>query len=98
MRALGTGACGRGRHRPHLNQLGYSVRWVFGRDAIAASYQRRHGTTGEPDAVVITTSSSGGFLLAFLACFDAGDRVTIDPGYPRYQISCQRWDVSRGGP
>ena len=36
--------------------------------------------------VVITTGSSGGFLLAFLACFDVGDRVAIaSPGYPCYR-------------
>lgn len=72
----------------HLNQLGYSVALGIPelRDAIAADYQRRHGITVEPDAVVITTGSSGGFLLAFLACFDAGDRVAMaSPGYPCYR-------------
>ena len=35
---------------------------------------------------MITTGSSGGFLLAFLACFDVGDRVAIaSPGYPCYR-------------
>ena len=35
--------------------------------------------------VVVTTGSSGGFLLAFLAAFDAGDRVALArPGYPCY--------------
>ena len=34
----------------------------------------------------MTTGSSGGFLLAFLACFDVGDRVAIaSPGYPCYR-------------
>ena len=38
------------------------------------------------DDVVVTTGSSGGFLLAFLAAFDAGDRVAIArPGYPGYR-------------
>jgi aspartate/methionine/tyrosine aminotransferase len=38
------------------------------------------------DDVVLTTGSSGGFLLAFLACFDAGDRVAMAaPGYPCYR-------------
>jgi aspartate/methionine/tyrosine aminotransferase len=36
--------------------------------------------------VVVTTGSSGGFLLAFLAAFDAGDRVAMArPGYPCYR-------------
>ena len=34
----------------------------------------------------MTTGSSGGFLLAFLAAFDAGDRVAMArPGYPCYR-------------
>jgi aspartate/methionine/tyrosine aminotransferase len=34
----------------------------------------------------VTTGSSGGFLLTFLACFDVGDRVAIaSPGYPCYR-------------
>ena len=34
----------------------------------------------------MTTGSSGGFLLAFLAAFEAGDRVAIArPGYPCYR-------------
>lgn len=71
-----------------LNQLGYSVTLGIPelRDAIAADYQRQHEISVEPDAVVITTGSSGGFLLAFLACFDAGDRVALaSPGYPCYR-------------
>ncbi|OBJ34713.1 aspartate aminotransferase, partial [Mycobacterium colombiense] len=56
------------------------------RAAIAADYQRQHGLDVEPDAVVITTGSSGGFLLTFLACFDVGDRVALaSPGYPCYR-------------
>ncbi|OBB66651.1 pyridoxal phosphate-dependent aminotransferase [Mycobacterium sp. 852014-50255_SCH5639931] len=72
----------------HLNELGYTV--TLGtpelRAAIAADYQRQHGLRVEPDDVVVTTGSSGGFLLAFLACFDAGDRVALaSPGYPCYR-------------
>ena len=38
------------------------------------------------DDVVVTTGSSGGFLLAFLSCFDVGDRVAVSsPGYPCYR-------------
>jgi aspartate/methionine/tyrosine aminotransferase len=36
--------------------------------------------------VIVTTGSSGGFPLAFLASFDAGDRVALAaPGYPAYR-------------
>jgi aspartate/methionine/tyrosine aminotransferase len=68
--------------------LGYSVALGIPelRAAIASSYTDRHGLDVAPDDVVITTGSSGGFLLAFLACFDVGDRVAIaSPGYPCYR-------------
>lgn len=70
------------------NQLGYTVALGIPelREAIAANYQRLHGISVESDAVVVTTGSSGGFLLAFLACFDVGDRVAVaSPGYPCYR-------------
>lgn len=56
------------------------------RRGIAALYRRRHGIDLDPDRVVVTAGSSAGFTLAFLALFDAGDRVAIaDPGYPCYR-------------
>ncbi|QZT62338.1 pyridoxal phosphate-dependent aminotransferase [Mycolicibacterium austroafricanum] len=70
------------------NDLGYTVALGIPelRAAIAGSYTARHGLTVDPDDVVVTTGSSGGFLLAFLACFDPGDRVAIaSPGYPCYR-------------
>ena len=70
------------------NQLGYSVALGIPelRAAIAGSYSDRYGLIVDPDEVVLTTGSSGGFLLAFLACFDVGDRVAIaSPGYPCYR-------------
>jgi len=37
-------------------------------------------------SVAVTTGSSGGFLLAFLAAFDPGDTVVMArPGYPAYR-------------
>jgi aspartate/methionine/tyrosine aminotransferase len=70
------------------NQLGYTVALGIPelRAAIAESYLDRHGLAVTPDDVVVTTGSSGGFLLAFLACFDVGDRVAVTtPGYPCYR-------------
>ena len=70
------------------NQLGYSVALGIPelRAAIAESYRARHGLAVDADDVVVTTGSSGGFLLAFLSCFDVGDRVAIaSPGYPCYR-------------
>ncbi|OBY32507.1 pyridoxal phosphate-dependent aminotransferase [Mycolicibacter kumamotonensis] len=70
------------------NQLGYTVALGIPelRSVIAGSYADRYGLAVDPDDVVVTTGSSGGFLLAFLACFDVGDRVAIaSPGYPCYR-------------
>jgi aspartate/methionine/tyrosine aminotransferase len=72
----------------HRNQLGYTVALGIPelRAAIAASYLDRHGLQVDVDDVVLTTGSSGGFLLTFLACFDVGDRVAVSsPGYPCYR-------------
>ena len=42
--------------------------------------------TVEPERVVVTTGSSAGFILAFLALFEPGDRVAVAcPGYPPYR-------------
>ncbi|MEO0823277.1 MAG: aminotransferase class I/II-fold pyridoxal phosphate-dependent enzyme [Pseudomonadota bacterium] len=56
------------------------------RQAIAALYRRRHGLELDPERVVVTAGSSAGFVLSFLALFDAGQRVALaDPGYPAYR-------------
>ncbi|MGB7258526.1 MAG: aminotransferase class I/II-fold pyridoxal phosphate-dependent enzyme, partial [Pseudolabrys sp.] len=40
----------------------------------------------DPERVVVTTGSSGGFILAFLSLFEPGDRVALaNPGYPPYR-------------
>ena len=70
------------------NQLGYTVALGIPelRDAIAQSYADKYALSVDLDDVVVTTGSSGGFLLAFLACFDVGDRVAVtSPGYPCYR-------------
>jgi aspartate/methionine/tyrosine aminotransferase len=54
--------------------------------AIAGHYRSRYDLTVDPDDVVVTTGSSGGFLLAFLSAFDVGSRVGLArPGYPAYR-------------
>ncbi len=56
------------------------------RSRIAKHYQETYGIEVDPGRVVATTGSSGGFVLAFLAAFDAGDRVALaSPGYPAYR-------------
>lgn len=86
------------------SQLGYTVALGIPelRTAIAQSYLSRHGLVVTPDDVVVTTGSSGGFLLAFLACFDVGDRVAVtSPGYPCYRnilaaLGCEVVEVPCG--
>jgi aspartate/methionine/tyrosine aminotransferase len=68
--------------------LGYTV--ALGvpelRAAIAGHYARAYGLAVEPEQVVVTTGASGGFTLACLAAFDAGDRVAVPrPSYPCYR-------------
>ncbi len=56
------------------------------REAIAGHHLRTHGVVVDPDELVVTTGSSGGFLLAFLAAFEVGDKVAMArPGYPCYR-------------
>ena len=56
------------------------------RHAIAAHYADHYGLEVSPGRIAITTGSSAGFNLAFLAMFDSGDRVAIAaPGYPAYR-------------
>ena len=56
------------------------------RKRIAGHYQDWYGVELDPTALVITAGASAGFTLAFLACFDPGDRVgVVEPGYPCYR-------------
>ncbi|MFU0503118.1 pyridoxal phosphate-dependent aminotransferase [Pseudaminobacter sp. NGMCC 1.201702] len=56
------------------------------RRAIADHYAEHYGVEVAPARVVVTTGSSAGFNLAFLAMFDPGDRVAVAaPGYPAYR-------------
>ena len=53
------------------------------RARIARYYRDAHGLEISSERVIVTTGSSAGFILAFLAMFDAGDRVALAvPGYP----------------
>jgi aspartate/methionine/tyrosine aminotransferase len=56
------------------------------RERIAAHYREWYGVEVSADRIVVTTGSSGGFTLAFLAMFEAGQNVAISrPGYPAYR-------------
>ncbi|MCR9220860.1 MAG: aminotransferase class I/II-fold pyridoxal phosphate-dependent enzyme [Alphaproteobacteria bacterium] len=69
-------------------RIGYTV--ALGvpalREAIARHYRDVHDVAVSAERVVVTTGSSGGFILGFLAAFDPGDRVALAaPGYPCYR-------------
>src|SRR3954466_13545339 len=56
------------------------------RTRIAKHYRDTYGCAVDPERIVITTGSSGGFLLAFPSVFEPGDRVAVTvPGYPPYR-------------
>jgi aspartate/methionine/tyrosine aminotransferase len=86
------------------DRLGYTVALGIPelREEIAASYSSKYGLAVDTDDVILTTGSSGGFLLAFLACFDVGDRVAIaSPGYPCYRniqaaLGCEVVEIECG--
>src|SRR5215468_1195272 len=56
------------------------------RARIARHYRETYGCGVDAERIVVTTGSSGGFILAFLAMFEPGDRVAVTvPGYPPYR-------------
>lgn len=56
------------------------------RTRIARHYRDAYGCDVSPERIVVTTGSSGGFILAFLSMFEPGDRVAVTvPGYPPYR-------------
>jgi len=56
------------------------------RARIARHYGESYGVSLDPARVIVTTGSSAGFILTFLAMFQPGDRVGIaNPGYPPYR-------------
>jgi aspartate/methionine/tyrosine aminotransferase len=84
--------------------LGYTVATGVPelRSAIAEHHHRASGIEVGPEDVVVTTGSSGGFLLAFLAAFEPGDRVVMArPGYPCYRnvltaLGCEVVEIDCG--
>lgn len=88
----GTGApaAARARLATEMEQgpLGYTV--ALGRPdlraAIAALYGEWYDLDLDPSRIILTSGASGGFLLAFSALFDAGDKVGLgEPCYPSYR-------------
>ncbi|SOD73241.1 aspartate/methionine/tyrosine aminotransferase [Jatrophihabitans sp. GAS493] len=81
----------------HSDRIGYTPALGLPqlREAICEHYRRTYGVDVASSQVALTTGSSGGFLLSFLAAFDAGDSVVVTrPGYPAYRnllysLGCQ---------
>ncbi len=56
------------------------------RNRVTEHYRANYAIEVSANRVFATTGSSAGFNLAFLAAFDAGDRIAIaTPGYPAYR-------------
>ncbi|MGI9481873.1 MAG: pyridoxal phosphate-dependent aminotransferase [Hyphomicrobiales bacterium] len=56
------------------------------RERIAQHYKDTYDLNVPAERVVVTTGSSGGFVLAFLAAFEAGGSLALPvPGYPAYK-------------
>jgi len=71
----------------HEGSLGYgeAAGELALRTRIARHYGAHYGVEVAPDRIIVATGSSGAFLLAFLAAFDAGARIgVVMPGYPAY--------------
>jgi len=76
--------------------LGYTVALGLPelRSRIAQLYAEWYGLSINPERVVITSGSSAGFILAFTALFDAGQRVGVgEPGYPSYRQILRALDL-----
>lgn len=56
------------------------------RERISQHYSDYYNVEVSPSNIVITTGSSCGFIIDFMAAFDAGDRVAVTtPTYPAYR-------------
>lgn len=72
------------------------------RSRIARHYAETYRIDVSADDVLVTTGSSGGFLLTVLAAFDPGDAVAMTrPGYPAYRndlssLGCRVIDLEVG--
>ncbi len=76
MRAIGTDPLG------YTEALGLPAL----RERIAQHYRETYGLSLDAERVVVTTGSSAGFIVAFLALFDQGNGLLIpEPGYPCYR-------------
>ncbi len=65
------------------------------RERIAQYYKDDYNLDIDPGKVVITNGSSSGFILNFIAAFDAGDTIAITtPTYPAYRNILKALDLN----
>ena len=70
------------------NNLGYTVAVGLPelREKISKLYKDWYKVEIDPNRIIITSGSSGAFVLSFCALFDEGDKIGIAaPGYPSYR-------------
>ncbi len=70
------------------DRLGYTLALGIAplRARLSQHYKNVYGLDVPSSRIVVTTGSSGAFVVSFLSVFDAGDRVALaDPGYPAYR-------------
>ncbi len=64
------------------------------RQAIAGHYHHAYGLTIQPESVVITSGTSGAFLVAYSMLLNKGERIALpDPGYPCYKNFARLFDL-----
>ena len=86
--AIPSEALGRTSHIMKRDPLGYTVALGLPelRKKISELYSRWYNLDLDPARVVITSGSSGAFILSFISLFDVAARVGIGaPGYPSYR-------------
>ena len=68
------------------------------RQRIAEHYRAAYGVDLDPARVVVTTGSSAGFILSFLASFDTGAVIGAgQPGYPAYRNTASALGYTSAG-
>jgi aspartate/methionine/tyrosine aminotransferase len=68
------------------------------RERIAQHYRDAYGVSVPPDEVIVTGGSSAGFVLAFLALLDEGQRLLMpEPGYPCYRNIARAFGIEPVG-
>ena len=64
------------------------------RERIADFYNKKYGVSVPPERVVITTGTSGAFLVAYAITLNPGERIALaDPSYPCYRNFAHLLDI-----